>query len=138
MKKRQNLETKILNRINRKSGNVFLRKDFEDLGGYDQVGRALKNLEKKTGKIMRVGYGLYSKAEISTISGELLPMDNLPNLGKEALRRLNIEALPSKADLAYYEGRSTQVPTGRLIGVKSRIRRKIGYKGFSIKYERVS
>jgi hypothetical protein len=138
MRKKQSLEAKILNRITRTKGNVFLRKDFEDLGGYDQVGRALKNIQKKTNKIMRVGYGVYSKAEISRFSGELLPMDNLPDLGKEVLRRLNIEPLPSTADLAYYEGRSTQVPTGRLIGVKSRIRRKIGYKGFSIKYERIS
>jgi hypothetical protein len=33
------LETRLLRRIDRKRRDVFLRADFADLGGYDQVGR---------------------------------------------------------------------------------------------------
>jgi hypothetical protein len=138
MKSSQTLERKILRRIARKkAANVFLRDDFNDLGGYDQVGRVLKSLAER-GKLVRIGYGLYAKTKISSITGELIPTATLPKLGKEALSRLNVSILPTKAEKAYKEGRSTQVPTGRMIGVKSRVSRKIGYKGAYIAYEHVS
>jgi hypothetical protein len=38
----------------------------------------------------------------------------------------------------YNAGRSTQVPTGRVIAVKSRISRKIGYDGNYVAFERAS
>ena len=38
------LEARLLKRIERKRGDVFLRADFDDLGGYDQVGRVLRGL----------------------------------------------------------------------------------------------
>ena len=137
MKKSLNLETKILKRIARKSANVLLRDDFKDLGGYDQVGRVLKHLAEK-GELIKIGYGLYAKVKTSSITGETVPVATLPKLGKEALSRLKVETAPTKAELAYKEGRSTQVPTGRMIGVKGRIARKIGYKGAYISYEYVS
>lgn len=40
----ETLEIRLSKRINRKRSNVFLRADFDDLGGYDQVGRALRQL----------------------------------------------------------------------------------------------
>jgi hypothetical protein len=137
MKRRLTLEKKILKRIARKTDNVLLRDDFKDLGGYDQVGRVLKHLVEKQ-EVIRIGYGLYAKAKVSTLTGETVLAATLPKLGKEALNRLNIKTVPSKAEIDYNEGRSTQVPTGRLIGVKTKISRKIGYKGASIKYEYVA
>jgi hypothetical protein len=137
MKRSQTLERKILRRIARKSANVLLRDDFKDLGGYDQVGRVLKHLAEK-GEVVRIGYGLYAKAKTSSITGEIVPVATLPKLGKEALSRLKVETAPTKAELAYKEGRSTQVPTGRMIAVKGRVSRKIGYKGAYIAYEHVS
>jgi hypothetical protein len=38
---KENLETRLLKQIDRKSGDVFLIADFLDLVGYDQVARAL-------------------------------------------------------------------------------------------------
>jgi len=108
-----------------------------DLGGYDQVGRVLKHLADK-GKLVRIGYGLYSKAKISSLTGEIVPTASLPSLAKEALMRLGVKVAPSKAEIAYNEGRSTQIPTGRLIAVNNRISRKIGFKGSFINYEYVS
>lgn len=137
MKKGSTLENKIRKRIARKAGNVLLRNDFKDLGGYDQVGRALRHLAQK-GEVIKIGYGLYAKTKVSVITGEIVPTATLPNLGKEALSRLNVRVEPTKAELAYEKGCSTQVPTGRMIGVKGRISRKIGYKGAYITYEHVS
>lgn len=137
MKSSVTLERKIRKRISRKLANVLLRNDFKDLGGYDQVGRALKHLAEK-GEVIRIGYGLYAKTKVSALTGEVVPTATLPNLGKEALNRLNVKTAPTKAELAYKEGRSTQVPTGRMIAVKGRVSRKIGYKGAYIAYEHVS
>lgn len=137
MKSSVTLERKIRKRIARKLANVLLRDDFKDLGGYDQVGRALKHLAEK-GEVIRIGYGLYAKTKVSALTGEIVPTATLPNLGKEALNRLNVKTAPTKAELAYKEGRSTQVPTGRMIAVKGRVSRKIGYKGAYITYEHVS
>ena len=58
-------------RISRKKSAVFLRDDFEDMGGYDQVGRALRDLARK-GVLVRVGYGLYAKATASMFNDEII------------------------------------------------------------------
>lgn len=137
MKRTQNLESRIFARIVRKKEAVLLRKDFLDLAGYDQVGRALKNLANE-GKIIRIGYGLYSKAKTSLLTGETIPIAPLPNLAKEALMRLGVAVLQSQAEIEYNEGRSTQIPTGRQIAVKGRVNRKIKFNGIAINYEYVS
>jgi len=127
------LETKLLNRIDRKRGDVFLRADFEDLGGYDQVGRVLRELVRK-GRLVRVGQGLYARARPST-SGDAVPVGGLSAL-KEALRRVGVETLPSRLEQDYNAGRTTQVPTGRVVGVTRRVRRKVGYGGINLSFER--
>lgn len=137
MNNNKTIESRILDRITRRKSNVLLREDFIDIGGYDQVGRALLQLIRK-GKIVKIGYGLYAKAKISSLTGEILPAEPLPILAREAMKRLGIKVSPTKAELDYQAGRSTQVPTGRLIGVNNRISRKIGYKGASVYYERAS
>lgn len=137
MRKSLSLENRIARRIGRKSANVFLRDDFADLGDYDQVGRVLRKLATK-GQLIRIGYGLYAKAKPSILTGELVPTVTLPKLGQEALARLKVKTVPSTAELAYRAGQSTQVPTGRLIGVRGRISRKIGYKGAYLQYEHLA
>jgi len=135
MKYNEILEGKMANRIARRHSPVLLREDFDDLGGYDQVGRALLALTKK-GKLIKIGYGLYAKAKVSSLTGNIVPVEPLPALAKKALDRLGVSSLPSQAEIDYQEGRSTQVPTGRLIGVNKRISRKIGYNNIAINYER--
>jgi hypothetical protein len=61
---RQTLETQLWKRIDRKRGDVFLRADFVDLGGYDQVGRALRQLVRD-GRLMKIGSALYARAAVS-------------------------------------------------------------------------
>lgn len=134
MKYSKTLEGKIALRIARKQSSVLLREDFGDLGGYDQVGRALLILTKK-GKLIKIGYGLYVKAKLSSLTGNIVPMEPLPALAQRALDRLGAAPGPSRAAIDYQKGRSTQVPTGRLISVSKRISRKIGYNNMSINYE---
>ena len=133
----QPLEKRIARRIARKKANVFLRRDFEDLGGYDQVGRALKCLTAK-GRLVKIGYGLYARTAISPISGRTVVAKPLPALTLEALERLDVQAMPSTFAQANSAGASTQVPTGRVIAVRSRISRKIGYDGKYVSFERLS
>ena len=81
----ESLETRLLKRIDRKHGDVFLRADFDDLGGYDQVGRVLREVVRQ-GRLVRVGQGLYVRARPSMTSGEPVPVKDLTSL-KEALNR---------------------------------------------------
>ena len=134
MSKYETLSYKVSARIARKNSAVFVREDFGDLGGYDQVGRILRQLTR-SGKLIKIGYGLYAKAKISSLTGALVPVASLPTLAKEALQRLGLETSPSFYEREYNAGRSTQVPTGRMIAVKGRISRKIGYNGAYVSYE---
>ncbi len=134
MKKYGTLGYKILARIARKNINVFVREDFEDLGGYDQIGRILRGLARE-GKLVKLGYGLYAKTKKSTLTGDIIPVKNLPELAREAIERLGLKTVPSYWEREYNAGRTTQVPTGRRIAVKGRINRKIGYNGVYVSYE---
>ncbi len=59
-------------RLNRSKRYVFTRDDFRDIAGYDQVGRALRTLVNE-GKLMKVGYGVYTKARRNIITGKISP-----------------------------------------------------------------
>lgn len=131
------LEQKIQGLIEKKRRLVFLRSDFEKFSSdYDQIGRALRKLVKK-GKLLRVGYGLYTKTKISKVSGKIIPCAPLQEIGYACLKRLNVPAAQSQSEQAYNLGRSTQVPTGRVIAVKGRITRKIGYNGIPLTFEKI-
>jgi hypothetical protein len=137
MSKNNTLERKITTRISRKKSPVILREDFDDLGGYDQVGRILRLLVAK-GSIVKIGYGLYARAKASPFTGRLMPEKSLPNLAREALQRLGVKTAPSTLEREYNAGKTTQVPTGRRIAVNGRVNRKIGFDGAYINYERVT
>ena len=132
--KPETLENRILKRMERKRGDVFLRADFGDLGGYDQVGRALRKIMRE-GQLIRVGQGLYARARASITSGEPVPTRGLTTL-TEALGRVGIETVPTRLERAYNAGETTQVPTGRVVGVTRRVRRKVGYGGINLSFER--
>jgi hypothetical protein len=134
--KPESLEERLAKRIARKRGDVFLREDFKDLGGYDQVGRALCRLVRK-GQLMKVGYGIYTRTRPSTLDGKPTPTKGLRELAAETLGRLGVEIAPTRLERLYDAGKSTQVVTGRVIGIRGRLRRKINYNGFPLKYERV-
>ena len=131
---KETLGARIAKRIDRKRGDVFLRADFADLGGYDQVGRVLRRLVR-AGRLLKVGFGLYTRAVPAPIGARPIPPKGLTTL-REALERLGIRTYPSRALEDYNAGRTTQVPTGRVVAVRRRVRRKIGYNGISLSFER--
>lgn len=132
----ESLRERLEKRIARKRGDVFLRSDFSDLGGYDQVGRELRELVRQ-GRLMKAGYGIYTRARPSTLDGKPTPTKGLRELAREALGRLGVKTAPTRMEQAYNAGQTTQVPTGRVIGVRGRVRRKIFYNGLPLGYERV-
>jgi hypothetical protein len=107
------------------------------LGGYDQVGRILRSLVR-AGKIIKIGYGLYAKAKKSSITDEVIPAAPLPTLAKAALERLGVQVVPSALERDYGAGKTTQVPTGRMIAIRGRVKRKIGYGGAYLSFEPAS
>lgn len=131
------LEQRVTQRIDRKRGDVFLRSDFADLGGYDQIGRVLLGLVRK-GRLLRIGQGLYTRAAPSPFDGTPAPLKGLRTLAAEALRRFGVETTPTRLEEAYNAGKTTQVPAGRVLGVRKRVRRQIGYNGIYVGYERAS
>jgi Family of unknown function (DUF6088) len=130
----ETLEDRLLKRIDRKRGDVFLRADFEDLGGYDQVGRVLRKIVSE-GRLVRIGQGLYARARPSISSGEPVPARGLATL-TEALDRVGIKTVPTRLEQAYNASETTQVPTGRVVGVTRRVRRRIGYSGINLNFVR--
>lgn len=135
MKKRC-LKQRILLRINKSSKNVFLRKDFFGLGGYDQVGRALKKIVKD-GFLTKVGMGLYAKARPSAFrKGEviLLSPGGFKAVSREALDRLDIPWRPSESEESYNAGRTTQVPFNAGVSVRKRFSRQIQWRGLELNY----
>ncbi len=130
------LEGKMTYRIKRSADAVFLRRDFKDLGGYDQVGRVLRQLVQKE-LLINIGYGLYARIHQSPFTGEMLPDKPLPELGREALKKLGFKVVQTTAERLYNERKSTQVPTGRKIGIQGqkRISRRIGYDGKRVYFE---
>jgi hypothetical protein len=114
---------------------VFLRNDFTDLGGYDQVGRVLRQLVRR-GQLVKIGHGLYTRAAPSPFDGTPAPVKGLRALAAEALGRLGIETAPTRLEQAYHAGQTTQVPAGRVVAVNKRVRRRIGYNGTFLSFER--
>jgi hypothetical protein len=135
-RKPKTLVAKIDARLSRKKADVFVRSDFEDLGGYDQVGVALKTFVRE-GRLLKIGQGIYARAEPSIIDGKPVPVKGITPLMTEALSRIGVKTGPTKLERAYNEGRTMQVPSGRTIGVNRRIRRKLGYGGATMRFELV-
>lgn len=133
--KNETLDDRVWRRISRRRRNVFMREDFADLGGYDQIGRSLRNLVRN-GRLLKIGKGLYARAVPSLIDGRPVPNKGLRSLTVEALSRLGVGTVPTRLERAYNAGWTTQVPSGRVIGVTKRVRRKIGYGGNYVSLKR--
>jgi Family of unknown function (DUF6088) len=135
MKKLQDtLLSKMSKRIVRKRNDVILRQDFLDLGGYDQVGRCLLRLVKE-GMLVKIGQGIYVRATVSPLDASPSLPRSLNSLVLEAMKKLGVPTGLTEMEIKYNEGKTTQVPTGRVIGVRKRVRRRIGFDGYSMRFE---
>ena len=125
-------------RICRSKSNVFTPREFFDLSDRDQVGRVFRQLVNE-GDLVKFGQGLFAKARRSSLTGKLMPIAPLPDIAREALKdKLKVTMVTSSDLTKYNKGVTTQVPTGRVIAVKSRVSRKMAFDGKSIKYQYVS
>lgn len=117
---------RVQTRISRSKRNVFIRDDFSDLGGYDQIGRALKSMCSKE-LVMKIGYGIYVKARRNRINNRLMiaAEGGADGVLIETLERLNIPYEFSGLTAAYMAGTTTQIPASMEIKVKKRFSRKL-------------
>jgi len=129
MPRPKTLREKIEARISRKKGeDVFLTREFADLGGEDQVLRALRGLMQE-GQLVRLGYGVYGRAFKSSLSDKpvLRSSNGFISAARQALDKLGVDWEPTESERAYNEGRSTQVPVNPVVRVKGRFSRQLRY-----------
>lgn len=121
------IRNRIETRVRRSKCSVFLRADFKDIADYDQVGRILRMLVKE-GSLLKIGYGLYARARMNRITGNIMPDNAAGTDGVliEAMEKLGIEYELDELSQMNLLGQSTQVPAQIKIRSKSpRFTRKI-------------
>jgi hypothetical protein len=127
MRRPKTLRERIETRIARKRGDdVFLPREFRDLGGEDQVLRVLRTLVREK-SLVRLGYGVYGRAIVSRLSGDTILYSQNGFLGaaRQALTKLGVEWEVSDAEREYNAGRSTQIPVNPVVRVKGRFSRRL-------------
>lgn len=99
-------------KLKRSRRYVFERKDFEDIASYDQIGRALNQLVK-LGELMKIGYGLYTKARKNSLTGRLMPANpgGSDAILREILRMRGIDFEIDQLSSQSLSGDSTQIPS---------------------------
>jgi hypothetical protein len=138
MPRRKTLREKIEKRMARRPReDVFLTREFSDLGGEDQVLRALRQLMQE-GRLVRLGYGVYGRAFVSRVSGKpvLRSSNGFISAARQALDKLGVAWEPAESERAYNEGRSTQVPANPVLRVKGRFSRQLRYGKSELVLER--
>ena len=131
------LREKVETRIAERRDDAFLPREFRDLGGEDQVLRVLRGLVRD-GRLMRLGYGVYGRAELSRLSGQpmLAAQGGFIGAARQALDKLGVPWEPTEFQRAYNEGRSTQVPVNPAVRVKGRFARRLRYQDTELRLER--
>ena len=130
----ESIEYKAFNCLKSIRSSVVLRRDFNDLGSYRQVSRALNKLITKK-KLVKIGAGIYAKTYLSKYSDIPLVKNGIDSTLREALKRLGIVYEPGSAEKEYNEGKTTQVPVRNIVRLKNRCRRRIGYRNSELIFE---
>jgi hypothetical protein len=138
MQRQKTLRQKIEQRIARKAqDSVFLTREFTDLSDEDQVIRALRGLVHDK-RLVRLGYGVYGRAIVSRLSGEVLlyAPGGLSGAARQALDKLGVKWEPTEWEKAYNERRSTQIPARPALRVKGRFSRRLSDGYTELRLER--
>lgn len=90
---------------------VFERKDFDEIASYDQVGRALNQLIER-GCLMKIGYGLYTKAKLNSLTGRPMPTNpgGTDAILREVLTMKGVDYQIDELSLKSINGEITQIP----------------------------
>ena len=121
------INRKVQTRVKRSKGSVFQRSDFKDIADYDQVGRALRELVRE-GLLIKIGYGLYARARINRITGNVMADNPSGPDGVviEAMEKLGVEYQLDDLSRMNLSGDSTQIPAKvKIIPKSTRFTRKI-------------
>jgi len=137
MRREPTLREKLETRIAERRDDAFLTREFRDLGGERQVLRALRELTEE-GRLIRLGYGVYGRAEISPLTKQpILAGEGFGPISRQVLNKLGVPWEPTQAERAYNEGRSTQVPMTPRVRLRgSRFSRKLRYKTMELTFDR--
>lgn len=137
MARRQTLRERVEQRIADGRDDVFLPREFRDLGGEDQVLRVLRGMTRD-GRLMRLGYGVYGRARPSRLTGEpvLEARGGFQGAARQVLSKLGVPWEMTDAQRAYNEGRTTQVPVNPAVRVKGRFSRRLSYQDSELRVER--
>jgi len=120
------IANKVQVRISRSKRYVFARADFSDIAGYDQVGRELRKFVE-SGLLIRIGYGLYTKARINSITGKTMPASpgGADGVILEAIEKLGVDYKFDDFSQLSIDGDSLQIPASFQIITSNRFKRKI-------------
>ena len=133
--KRLSIKDRMVRSIALRKGEVLLRTDFERMGSASQVSRALKEVVS-TGRLVRLGYGTYAKAEPSPLSGKPIPRQPLEALAWEAMQRLGVSINLGQALTDYAAGDTNQIPMRATLNTGDRrISRKLVVGNRTVAYE---
>lgn len=129
------IKDRMIRSIALRRGEVVLRADFERMGSASQISRALRQVVS-AGKLVRLGYGVYARAEPSVLSGRPIPRQPLESLASEALQRLNVGAVPGRAGRNYASGSTGQIPMRATFSTgRRRISRRLTVGKRSVHFE---
>ncbi|MDI6957243.1 S-adenosylhomocysteine hydrolase, partial [Pantoea sp. Pa-EAmG] len=94
--------------------------------GYDQIGRVLRELVNE-GQLLKVGYGVYTKARKNAITGKIMPAapGGSAAVVIETLERLKVDYRLVGASDAYNSGKTTQIPASMQIKTSPRFKRTL-------------
>lgn len=90
-----------------KPGDVFLPSDFKDLGTSTAIRKALSRLVE-TGKVERMGQGIYVIPKYDKVFGKVLP--SIEQIANILAKKEHVKIKPSGQNALNKVGLSTQVP----------------------------
>lgn len=136
VKKTESLQYRLAKRISEIQDSVIFYSDIEDLSNdAPQLNRALRAIMREK-ILVRVSRGIYAKAEPVEYFDAPILKDTLENVAQKIFNRLDVKWDLTSAQKEYNSGKSTQVPVRVVFRLNSRLRRKIGYDGYYVRYER--
>ena len=120
------IKVRMQKRLSRSKRYVFMRADFKDIAGYDRIGRVLRDLVE-SGELLKVGYGVYTKARKNPITGRIMPAcpGGSDAVILEALERLDVGYSFGRSSAKYLSGESTQIPAYTQIETPYRFKRRL-------------
>lgn len=129
------MENRIKRSITQRGDQVFVRAEFSRFGSQAQISRVLRHLVE-TGRLVKLGIGIYAKAKPSVLTGEPIPVRPVDVLAPIALNKLGVIVNASQLGRAYNAGESLQIPVGTVLNTgKRRISRRIGFGNREVIYE---